>query len=58
MSGRSVPSRWFSSSTDSCGAKGPRIVRPTSVGRTLVMMNTIVASSHSVMSDSTSLRPM
>ncbi len=55
-SGSFVPSRSLIVSTVSCGANGPAIVRPISVGRTFVMPNTSVASSHSVMSDSTSLR--
>ena len=54
MIGRSVPSFWLSASTLSWGANGPRIVRPTSFGSTLAMTNTIVASSHSVMSASSS----
>ncbi len=45
-------------STLSCGANGPRIVRPTSFGRTLAMTNTIVASSQIVSSERSSLRVM
>ena len=55
-SGSFVPSRSLIASTVSCGANGPAIVRPTSLGRTLAMMKTIVASSQSVTSESTSLR--
>ena len=55
-SGRFVPSRSLRASTLSCGANGPRIVRPTSRGRTLEIVNTIVTSSHSVTSASSSLR--
>src|SRR3954454_15323034 len=48
MIGRSVPSFWFRASTLSWGANGPRIVRPTSLGRTLAITNTIVTSSQMV----------
>src|SRR6188768_2229169 len=58
MIGRSVPSCALSASTLSCGANGPRIVRPTSFGSTFAMMNTMVASSQSVTSDRSRRREM
>jgi hypothetical protein len=47
--GRSVPSRWLSWSTECWSARPPRIVRPTSPGRSCDAPKTMMLSSQSVM---------
>ena len=58
MRGRFVPSFSLSASTLSCGANGPRIVRPTSLGSTFAITKTIVASIQIVMSERSRRRVM
>ncbi len=55
-SGSSVPRRSLIWSTVSCGAKGPARLRPTSLGSTLTITNTIVQINQSVMIDSITRR--
>ena len=47
-SGSFVPRRSLIWSTVSCGANGPAMLRPTSLGSTLTMTKTIVTMSHKV----------
>ena len=55
-SGSSVPRRSLIWSTVSCGANGPARLRPTLLGSTLTITNTMVQISQSVMIDSITRR--
>src|SRR3954470_11592361 len=55
--GRSAPSSAFSRVTASCGAKGPRMIRPTSPGSTLVMAKISTDATASVKASSSTRRP-
>src|SRR5687768_12014536 len=55
--GRSAPSSAFSRVTASCGAKGPRMIRATSPGSTLVMAKISTEATASVKASSSTRRP-
>src|SRR4051812_26693418 len=55
--GRSVPSSAFRRVTASCGAKGPRMIRATSPGSTLVMAKIRTDATASVKASRSTRRP-
>src|SRR3954470_3378519 len=56
--GLSAPSSAFRRVTASCGAKGPRMIRATSPGSTLVMAKISTEATASVKASSSTRRPM